>query len=137
MFKPFRRVSALQALALTALVLLVILTGCQPKGPKIEITPAEIDMGKMPQKHMETTYTIKNAGSEPLKISKVTTSCDCTKASVENSEVAPGATTVMHVTMDPALLNLYGNIRRDIVVESNDPKNPVAKAIFKVEIQKP
>ncbi len=121
---------------LAALVLL-FLAGCQPKGPKIEITPAEIDLGKMPQKPLDTTYTIHNSGNQPLMIGKVETSCDCTKASVDSSEVEPGGTTVLRVHMDPALLDLYGNIRRDIRVESNDPKTPVAKAIFRVEIQKP
>ncbi len=133
-----QRSSALKfAFFILAALALFLLAGCQPKGPKIEITPAEIDLGKMPQQPLDTTYTIHNSGSQPLKIGKVVTSCDCTKASVDSSEVAPGGTTVLRVHMDPALLDLYGNIRRDITVESNDPKTPVAKAIFRVEIQKP
>ncbi len=140
MFKPFRRLAAcgfLHALVLAAFFIPFTLAGCQPKEPKIEITPAERDLGQMPQKHMETTYTVKNSGSQPLIINKISTSCDCTKAEVESTVIAPGATTVLRVTMDPALLNLYGKIRRDIVLETNDPSTPVAKAIFRVEIQKP
>jgi hypothetical protein len=140
MFQALRRFEArklIKTLALAACVLVMTLAGCQPKGPKIEITPAERDMGKVPQEKLETSYTVKNSGSQPLKINKVYTSCDCTQAQVESTEIAPGATTILHVTMDPALLNLYGNIRRDIVLETNDPSTPVAKAIFRVEIQKP
>jgi hypothetical protein len=140
MFHRFRRITAgrpLYILVVLSSMILAALAGCQPKGPKIEISPTERDMGQVPQQKLETTYTVKNSGTQPLKINKISTSCDCTKAKVDSTEVAPGATTVLHVTMDPALLNLYGKIRRDIVLETNDPSTPVAKAIFRVEIQKP
>jgi hypothetical protein len=140
MVKPYRQIEShvtLRALVLAMFMFLVTLGGCQPKGPKIQITPAERDLGPVPQKVLETTYTVHNSGNQPLKINKVYTSCDCTKATIDSNEIAPGQTTILHVTMDPALLNLYGNIRRDIVLETNDPGTPVAKAIFRVEIQKP
>jgi len=135
LFRRYEKVSVFRVLA--AFLFLISLAGCQPQGPRIEITPAERDMGQVQQQPMETTYTIKNSGSQPLKINKISTSCDCTTARIDNTEVAPGATTQLHVTMDPALLNLYGKIRRDIILETNDPKTPVAKAIFRVEIEKP
>jgi hypothetical protein len=132
-FKPRVLIAALLALY----ILLLALAGCQPAEPKIVITPAEQDLGNVPQKPLDATYTIQNSGSQPLKISKVSTSCDCTKATVDSTEVAPGGTTVLRVHMDPALENLYGKIRRDITVETNDPRAPKATAIFRVEIQKP
>jgi hypothetical protein len=116
---------------------LLVLAGCQTNGPKISITPAEKDMGQVPQQIIETDYTVKNEGSSTLTISKVSTSCDCTKASIDRTEIPAGESANLHVRMDPALLNLYGKIQRDIIVETNDPKTPVAKAIFKVNIQKP
>lgn len=131
--KPGKKILPLLAL----LIAFLWLTGCQPNGPKIEITPAEKDLGKVPQKVLETTYTIRNSGNSPLKISKVYTSCDCTKASVDRSEIQAGETTILHVRMDPALLDLYGNIRRDIFIDTNDPKTPQAKAVFRVNIEKP
>ncbi len=121
-----------------ALILfLALLAGCQPKGPKIEISPAERDLGHVPQQHLETSYTVRNSGSQPLEISKVYTSCDCTKASIDSKDLAPGAETTLRVTMDPAKENLYGNIRRDIILETNDPRTPVAKAVLIVSIAKP
>jgi predicted small lipoprotein YifL len=125
------------SMALAILLALLALAGCQPKGPKIEISPAERDLGQVQQIHLETTYTVRNNGNLPLEINKVYTNCDCTKASVESTSLAPGAETILHVTMDPAQLNLYGNIRRDIILETNDPRTPVAKAVLKVSIQKP
>lgn len=118
-------------------LLLALLAACQPKGPKIEITPTERDLGQVQQQPLETTYTVRNSGTQPLEISKVYTNCDCTKASVDVKSLAPGAETTLRVTMDPAQLNLYGNIRRDIILETNDPRTPVAKAALKVSIAKP
>jgi hypothetical protein len=124
-------------LAFLAVIGLVWLAGCQPGGPKIEISPAERDLGQTKQVKLETSYTVRNSGSQPLKISKVYTSCDCTKATIEREVIPPGETAELKVTMDPALLNLYGKIRRDIILETNDPRQPTAKAIFRVEIAKP
>ena len=118
-------------------LLLVLLAACQPQGPKIEISPAERDLGQVLQQPLETTYTVRNSGNQALEINKVYTNCDCTKASVDSKELAPGAETTLRVTMDPALLNLYGNIRRDVILETNDPRTPVAKVALKVSIQKP
>lgn len=122
---------------LLAVLGLLILAACQPQGPKIEITPAERDLGQTKQIHLETTYTVRNSGNAPLKISKVSTSCDCTKATIAREVIPPGETAELKVTMDPALLNLYGKIRRDIILETNDPRQPKAMAIFRVNIDKP
>src|SRR5512135_3339927 len=111
-------------LALLAAIGLLWLAGCQPQGPRVEISPAERDLGQTKQVHLETSYTVRNSGNAPLKINKVYTSCDCTKASVDREVIPPGETAQLKVTMDPALLNLYGKIRRDIIVETNDPRQP-------------
>ena len=118
-------------------LLLALLAACQPKGPIIEISPAERDLGQVQQQPLETTYTVRNSGTQALEIGKVYTNCDCTKASVDSKALAPGEETTLRVTMDPALLNLYGNIRREIILETNDPRTPVARAVLKVTIAKP
>ncbi len=131
-----RRASTL-ACALLAVLVILLLSACRPQGPQIVITPAERDLGKMPQQKLETVYTIRNTGNQILKLGRVYTSCDCTKGSVDRTEVPPGETAKLIVTMDPAQDNLYGKIRRDIIVETNDPRTPKAKAILHVEIDKP
>lgn len=122
---------------LLVLLLILLLPACQPTGPKVEISPAERDLGQVQQQPLETTYTVRNSGVEPLEIRQVYANCDCTKVSLDSSSIAPGETTTLRVTLDPAQLNLYGTIRREIILETNDPKTPVAKAILKVMIAKP
>ncbi len=118
-------------------LMLFLLAACQPNGPKISISPAEQDMGTIPQQVVETNYTVRNSGNSPLKITKVYTSCDCTKATLDRMEIPAGETAQLHVRMDPAVLDLYGKIRRDIYLDSNDPRTPEAKVVFRVNIEKP
>jgi predicted small lipoprotein YifL len=127
----------LRQITIALVLLLSLLAACQPKGPKIEISPAERDLGQVQQKPLETTYTVRNGGVQPLEIARVYTNCDCTTASVDSKALAPGEETTLRVAMDPALLDLYGNIRREIILETNDPRTPVARAVLKVTIQKP
>lgn len=127
----------LRQLFIALVMLLSLLAACQPKGPQIEITPSERDLGQVAQQPLETTYTVRNRGNQALEIGKVYTNCDCTSASVDSKTLAPGEETILRVTMDPAQLDLYGNIRREIILETNDPRTPIAKVLLKVTIDKP
>ncbi len=127
----------LRPLVIALVLFLLLLSACQPKGPKIEVTPAERDLGQVAQQPLETSYTVRNRGTQALEINKVYTNCDCTSASVDSKTLAPGEETTLRVTMDPAQLDLFGNIRREIILETNDPRTPIAKAVLKVIINKP
>lgn len=105
--------------------------------PRIAVEPASQELGEKPQQHIELTYTVRNEGKSPLRIEEVTTTCGCTKASVDQETVAPGESTVLHVTMDPQQDNLYGNLLRVITIRSNDPATPQVQVDFRVQIRKP
>lgn len=79
----------------------------------------------------------RNTGKIALQIEQLSTSCNCTKASVDQATIAPGGSTVLRVTMDPQEDNLYGNLFRVITIRSNDPATPQAKVDFRVTIPKP
>lgn len=114
----------------------LIITWTRPS-PRIVIEPAMQDLGEMPQQHLELRYTVRNVGTAVLHIDDITTTCGCTKASVEQSDVAPGASTELRVTMDPQQDNLFGDLYRAIYLQSNDPTTPRAEAAFRVSIPKP
>ena len=86
---------------------------------------------------------LKNTGTDVLKLTKVKTSCHCTKAQVIINgntspsfgmntvspwvgEVAPGGEAQLNVVFDPAYHgpNSVGPITRYISVDTNDPSNP-------------
>jgi hypothetical protein len=119
------------------LAFLLSLAGCQPAAPAIKIEPAAQDLGERSQQRIELTYTVSNTGGSPLAISKITTSCECTKATLDRMDIPAGESALLRVTLDPLEDNLYGNILRVVYLRSNDPVRPEVEAEFRVTIQKP
>ncbi|MBI5035049.1 MAG: DUF1573 domain-containing protein [Chloroflexi bacterium] len=119
------------------LAMIFALVSCASAAPRIVIEPSSQELGERPQEFIELTFTVRNQGNRPLKIDQVTTTCGCTKASVEQDTILPNGETILHVTMDPAQSNLYGNIYRVITLSSNDPATPKAQVNFHVVIPQP
>ncbi len=116
---------------------LIIITACAKKTPLIVVEPAAQELGEVPQQKIELVYTVRNDGESELQIEKISTSCDCTKATIAQNKIAPGQSAVLTVTLDPTEDNLYGDITRLIYLRSNDPENPEVSVEFHVIIQKP
>ncbi|GBD84407.1 hypothetical protein BMS3Abin02_00800 [bacterium BMS3Abin02] len=125
-------------MGLIALIVLIVIlfSGCATSAPRIVIEPATQDLGEVPQEPLETSYTIRNQGDGVLEIEKVSTSCGCTKASVDSETIPPGKTTQLRVTLDPIEDNLHGDVMRIIYVRSNDPDTPEAEVEFRATIRK-
>lgn len=105
--------------------------------PRIVVEPTSQDLGEVPQKPLELTYTVRNEGGNPLRIEKVSTSCGCTTATVERDTIPPGESTELRVMFDPVEYNLYGKLLRIIYLRSNDPNNPEVEAEFRVTVVRP
>lgn len=92
--------------------------------------------------NVSKAFIIKNTGTDILKLTKVKTSCHCTKAWIiingDSSpafgmntvspwvgELAPGGEAELSIVFDPAYHgpNGIGPITRYISVDTNDPKN--------------
>jgi hypothetical protein len=129
----FRYLFWLAPVCLTTL----LLAACNRATPRIVIEPAIQDLGEVPQQPLELTYTVRNEGGSPLKIERVSTSCGCTQATVDQDTLAPGESTQLRVVLDPTEDNLYGNLLRVIYIRSNDPANPEVEVEFRVTIRKP
>jgi len=67
------------------------------------------------------SFKIKNDGNAPLIIHNVHPDCGCTVAE-SPSEVAPGATAEIHITMDT--MDLSGVVNKRILISTNDPSAP-------------
>ncbi len=113
------------------------LAACGSPSPRIVVEPAQQDLGERPQELIELTYTVRNAGDAPLVIEKISTSCDCTKAELDRTEIPPGGTARLSVSLDPVEDNLYGDVKRVIYLRSNDPDASEVSVEFNVRIQKP
>lgn len=69
--------------------------------PEVSITPPSFDFGevKLGQK-AEKEFLVKNLGNRSQEILKVSTSCGCTSASVEENNLKPSEETKLKVVFD-------------------------------------
>lgn len=116
----------------------------------IEITQAEYDAGTVSISSglVEHTFEVKNTGQNNLKISRIWTSCMCTKASLKvgekesekfdmhsnplfwSQDIAPGETGYLNVSFDPAFHGPggTGSVVREAYLTTNDPNNKKGKS---------
>jgi hypothetical protein len=121
------------------LVLLAAVLAACGGSPRMAVLPATYDFGKIAEDAPVTaTVQVSNTGKGKLTISSITTSCGCTTAKVDETELAPGATTNLTITFDPqAYPGLYGPLLRMIYLESNDPAQPEVEVPVSVDILDP
>lgn len=127
----------LMVLLILVCAALVALTACAKKTPRIVVEPASQELGELPQQKIELAYTVRNEGESDLQILKISTSCDCTEAVIDQDQIAPGQSAILTVTLDPTEDNLYGDVTRVVYLRSNDPENPEVSVEFHVIFQKP
>lgn len=103
----------------------------------------------------ERIFTIKNAGTQILKLSNVKTSCTCTTAQIITDggssplfsmhstpgwegQVQPGSEAQLKVVFDQAFHGLsgIGPVERFITLSTNDPKNPKIEFVLKGNVVK-
>jgi hypothetical protein len=90
-------------------------------GPRLSIAPEEHDFGPVGQdQKLIHEFTIVNAGTEPLEIRRISTSCGCTAALAAERVVPPGGATTLRVTMETR--KSRGRVERSVSLASNDPR---------------
>ncbi len=102
--------------------------------PKIEVLTKLHDFGTATEgDKLQHLFDVKNTGTGPLIIDRVTTSCGCTTAVVKTKEIAPGATGQIEVTFDTSARR--GANRKSITIVSNDPANPRSQLEVAVNVE--
>ena len=87
--------------------------------PIIEVDNPDYDFGKLVGAPAIThRFIISNIGDAPLAILDVRTSCGCTATALSQSELAPGESVELEVTVD--LTSFGGRVSQAIYVSSND-----------------
>lgn len=78
---------------------------------------------------MRHSFTVKNAGQAPLKLTKGSTTCKCTLSELDNSEIPPGGEG--SVSLEWKGEGEIGPFRQTATILTNDPKQP--RLTFTVE----
>ena len=96
------------------------------KKPKIEVTPAFYDFGDIPYERVEYNFSVNNKGRDVLEIIRISTSCGCTKGTIDKELISSGETVNLLVSIDPNLMeeDIEGKIERTVYIKSNDLDNP-------------
>ena len=94
----------------------------------VVITPPNQNLGKVIYGDVATTtFTLTNSTSKPLKITRISTSCGCTKAEVEKKDLGANETALVKVSFDPAVHKDdtdIGEVTRSIYISTDNPDFP-------------
>ena len=100
-----------------------------------------VDAGEIKVSDEKTEdFKIRSAGTKPLVITGISSSCGCTSGKViyngweskeysmhgkreTVTEIAPGEEAIIRLTYRPATMPVYGKVQRDVYVYTNDPEN--------------
>ncbi|MDP8248401.1 MAG: DUF1573 domain-containing protein [Candidatus Tritonobacter lacicola] len=94
---------------------------CALSAPRLQ-APGAWNFGTIRQGENATgTVELKNAGDKELIIRRVTSSCGCTVAKIENKKLAPGESAALEITFTSG--KRYGKVAKAVFVASNDPDN--------------
>ena len=100
--------------------LLLVCTLNMMAQPRLTSNTQEHNFGQIQWKQpVSVTYTITNTGNEPLVMSNVTASCDCSTVDWTLEPIAPGEKGFVTATFDA---NLLGHFEKTVAIYSNsDP----------------
>lgn len=105
--------------------------------PKIVVSPDVHDFGKIGWGTVSYNFLVSNIGDDTLIIKRVSTSCGCTRASVDKKNLQPGDSTNLTVIFSPASHKITGRAVRKITIWSNDPNYPRKSVLIKATVQPP
>lgn len=123
-------------LVLALVLAAVFLFAHRLTGPKIQAETLEYNFGDIPRQKVEKTLWIKNIGSAPLEIRRVSTSCGCTKAAIDKTMIEPGQTANLTITFDPTEMEEIGPVEKIVYIRSNDPLNDETAITIKMYVVK-
>jgi len=94
--------------------------------PKISVSEDSYNLGSIgPTDVVTHDFAITNLGEAPLTIARAYTTCGCTTAEFTATVIPPGKVSVVTMILDAGFHDVRGQtVRRGIVIENNDPKNP-------------
>jgi hypothetical protein len=94
--------------------------------PRLAVEPAAFDFGRvLPERTLSRQFSLRNFGSADLTIERVSTTCGCTAALLDDKVVEPGGRATLRVTLETRKYS--GKVRRSVLIKSNDPLHPTTE----------
>ena len=124
-------------IAILSVLMGLLLSACSSGQAKIALERERIDVGEVVNGEIVTRQmSVSNGGNANLVIDAVTTSCGCTKASLEPVTIPPGGSGLLTIEFDSGAHGeeLTGSLIRQIFIASNDPQQPEVQVELAAEI---
>jgi hypothetical protein len=120
-------------LAVAFLLATTMASAEQAKGPRIRVEPTTFDFGKVrPRRTLRKEFRLRNLGDQALVIGRISKSCGCTGAIVEETTVEPGDSTPLRIWLETR--NASGRIEERVVLPSNDPQTPLLELLLRATV---
>lgn len=104
--------------------------------PNVIVPEASYDFGRIGAKDIVShTFLLRNNGDAPLTISRAYTTCGCTTAEISADVIPPGKAVTAELRFDAGFHDSAGQtVRRGLIIESNDPDQPLAEIWVQAEV---
>lgn len=126
--------------SMVAFLSTVLLGACVARAPHITLAQSSADLGEVTNGEVRSmAIDVSNAGQRDLVIESVTTSCGCTKASVEPAVIHPGEAGKLTILYDSGAHgpDFLGKVERQIFIDTNDPEESEVVFSFKATVVLP
>jgi hypothetical protein len=108
-----------------------------PASP-LEISPTTQDLGQVRFGDVaQTSFAILNTTSRLVNLTRLSTSCGCTQAQADKTELKPGETALIVVSFDSAAHaqeSEKGEVERTIYLDTDHPNFPVLTATINADV---
>jgi len=114
-------------LATVLIVAWLVVFITKEKTPNVSVDSTHVDFQEIIQSSgpISATVIVSNTGKAPLKINRLSTSCGCTTAKMDLSDLSAGESRDMTITFDPMVhQDEIGSIVRAVYLQTSDPDEP-------------
>jgi hypothetical protein len=102
------------------------------RSPRIALSAKEYSFGKLEKGKMaSTSFIVKNEGKSDLRISSLSSPCQCTTYTLSRNPLSPGDTATLQIQFTPLSVRTYNE---GVHVFSNDLSNPKPTLMLKAEV---
>ncbi len=100
------------------------------KSPRLLLSQTTLDFGRIKQDQPTTREaTVTNLGQSVLELRSVQGNCKCIVTEVDKQSLKTGQSATIRISYNPQ--DRKGTQQKEVVIYSNDPKDPVQRIVFK------
>jgi hypothetical protein len=118
----------------------LIIVGCGAKAPVMVLETEILDLGEVVNGTVVTReLAVRNEGTAPLIVDAVSTSCGCTKASIEPMTIPAGGNGTLTIIFDSGAHGPeeVGEIIRQVFISAQDLAQPETMIEFRADVLPP